>query len=73
MYLFCDPEEDISGHQVQPLPPWTKIWRPAAEIQSWSWRKIDNLEEARETTAIINYSSGYVEASKITINVLLTF
>jgi hypothetical protein len=63
VYLFCDPDE-AQMHTSQPIPPWTKIWRPAAEVQSWSWRRIETLEEAQGTTAILNYSSGYVEAQQ---------
>ncbi|KAL4806523.1 hypothetical protein BDV18DRAFT_159695 [Aspergillus unguis] len=54
VFAFCDPD----AHPIQGLKPWTSIWRPAAEVQSWSWKKITTLEEAMDTTAIINYSSG---------------
>ncbi|KAL2809217.1 hypothetical protein BJX63DRAFT_445405 [Aspergillus granulosus] len=57
VYLFCDPE-DVNQSTPRAPRPWTDIWRPAAEAQSWRWRKIETLEEAQETTAIINYSSG---------------
>ncbi|KAL3481308.1 hypothetical protein BJX99DRAFT_271244 [Aspergillus californicus] len=57
VYLFCDPE-DVPLHSLLSPPPWTQIWRPAAEVQAWSWRKMTTLQEAQETTAIINYSSG---------------
>lgn len=64
IYLFCDPEE-TTRHQSQSLAPWTNIWQPVSDIQSWSWRRINNLEEAKETTAIINYSSGYVKKKNV--------
>ncbi|KAL3457962.1 hypothetical protein BJX64DRAFT_302297 [Aspergillus heterothallicus] len=57
VYLFCDPE-DVVEQKAQHIRPWTDIWRPAAEAQSWTWKRIDSLREAQETTAIINYSSG---------------
>lgn len=60
VYLFCEPEEGLATHSSYKILPWTKIWRPIEEARSWSWRKIDTLKEAEETTAIINYSSGHV-------------
>ncbi|CBF88756.1 uncharacterized protein ANIA_00801 [Aspergillus nidulans FGSC A4] len=59
VYLFCDPE-DISNDSSLPVQPWTRIWRPADEVRSWSWKRIQTLKEAQETTAIINYSSGCI-------------
>lgn len=60
VYLFCDLEEDFARNPSQPRL-WTDIWRSAEEIQSWSWKKMGSLQEAKQTTAIINYSSGYVQ------------
>ncbi|CAI7587959.1 unnamed protein product [Penicillium manginii] len=57
VYLFCDSDETVDGLALQ-AAPWNKIWKSTEEGQSWSWKKIDTLKEARETTAIINYSSG---------------
>ncbi|KAL2826235.1 hypothetical protein BDW59DRAFT_179598 [Aspergillus cavernicola] len=57
IYLFCDPDE-VPQYSAQGPRPWTEIWRPAAEVESWSWRRIETLQEAQQTTAIINYSSG---------------
>ncbi|KAL2851053.1 hypothetical protein BJY01DRAFT_261087 [Aspergillus pseudoustus] len=57
VYLFCDPG-DVPQSNAQSIRSWTEIWRPAAEAQSWTWKKIKTLQEAQETTAIINYSSG---------------
>ncbi|KAL2840342.1 hypothetical protein BJX68DRAFT_258528 [Aspergillus pseudodeflectus] len=57
VYLFCDPENVQKGTR-QPIQPWTDIWRPASEAKSWTWKKIETLQEAQATTAIINYSSG---------------
>lgn len=66
VYLFCDPENDDStAASSQLVAPWTDIWRPAAEVESWSWKRITSLEEAKGTTAIINYSSGYVNDDKM--------
>ncbi|KAL3457185.1 hypothetical protein BJX64DRAFT_280782 [Aspergillus heterothallicus] len=57
VYLFRDPEDGTAASN--PVPRlWTELWAPVAEAQSWSWREIKTLEEAMETTAIINYSSG---------------
>ncbi len=63
VYLFCDPDDATnyssqSQSQSLSLPVWTQFWRPAAEVQSWSWRKMHTVDEAKDTTAIINYSSG---------------
>ncbi|KAL3454576.1 hypothetical protein BJX65DRAFT_315731 [Aspergillus insuetus] len=57
VYLFCDPDDSRQRTSL-PIQPWTNFWRPASEAQSWAWKKIDTLQEAQETTAIINYSSG---------------
>lgn len=40
------------------IPEWTSIWASEEEIRHWHWKKITSLDEARSTTAIINYSSG---------------
>ncbi|KAH7127789.1 hypothetical protein B0J13DRAFT_645805 [Dactylonectria estremocensis] len=48
-----------SGPATQP-PSWTSLFVAADAIQDWHWKVINTLEDARNTTAIINYSSGYV-------------
>ncbi|KAL5040849.1 hypothetical protein BDW71DRAFT_213713 [Aspergillus fruticulosus] len=58
IYFFCDPEENVPASVTSRIRPWTDIWRPLEEVRSWSWKKIDTLQEAEQTTAIINYSSG---------------
>ncbi|KAJ5734906.1 uncharacterized protein N7483_000031 [Penicillium malachiteum] len=58
VFLFCHPEEEVPAEILAQIAPWTSIWRPAEEVQSWSWRKIDTREEAEGTTVILNYSSG---------------
>ncbi|KAL4740505.1 hypothetical protein BDV11DRAFT_214352 [Aspergillus similis] len=63
VYLFCDPD-DISNDSSLPAQLWTRIWRPADEVRSWSWKRIQTLKEAQETTAIINYSSGITALPK---------
>lgn len=70
VYLFCDPE-DISNDSSLPVQPWTRIWRPADEVRSWSWKRIQTLKEAQETTAIINYSSGCVCPCQVMIALTL--
>ncbi|KAL4774504.1 hypothetical protein BDW60DRAFT_226922 [Aspergillus nidulans var. acristatus] len=67
VYLFCDPE-DISNDSSLPAQPWTRIWRPADEVRSWSWKRIQTLKEAQETTAIINYSSGCISHYNVIAN-----
>ncbi|KAB8204005.1 hypothetical protein BDV34DRAFT_226748 [Aspergillus parasiticus] len=64
VYLFCDPEEDVPTSITSRIARWTDIWRPVEEIQSWSWKKINTLREAEQTTAIINYSSGTTSLPK---------
>ncbi|RSM18685.1 hypothetical protein CDV31_002405 [Fusarium ambrosium] len=34
------------------------IWVPASDVRDWRWKVISTQEEAENTTAIINYSSG---------------
>ncbi|KAL2834168.1 AMP-binding enzyme-domain-containing protein [Aspergillus pseudoustus] len=58
LLIFSDLDEDLSQSQPLSPPSWTSIWRPAEEVQSWSWKPITTLKEAQQTTAIINYSSG---------------
>ncbi|KAJ0415096.1 hypothetical protein BJY00DRAFT_294013 [Aspergillus carlsbadensis] len=60
VYLFQDPADEASStaHLATGLRPWTDLWAPVAEVQNWSWREITTLDEAMQTTAIINYSSG---------------
>ncbi|KAL3452152.1 hypothetical protein BJX65DRAFT_303864 [Aspergillus insuetus] len=59
VYLFQDPTgEPGTPYAGSSLRPWTDLWAPAAEVQNWSWREITTLDEAMQTTAIINYSSG---------------
>lgn len=61
VYLFTDPNENEVGDSATKLQPWTKLWSNSESVKSWSWKKITTPEEARSTTAIINYSSGYVQ------------
>ncbi|KAJ5291128.1 hypothetical protein N7478_000379 [Penicillium angulare] len=58
VYLFCDPKEEVPAEISSRIAPWTSIWRPSEEVQSWSWNEIDTREDAEGTTAITNYSSG---------------
>ncbi|KAJ0422244.1 hypothetical protein BJY00DRAFT_322706 [Aspergillus carlsbadensis] len=57
VYLFCNPDDVHQGAR-HPIQPWTNFWRSSAEANSWTWKRIVTLQEAQETTAIINYSSG---------------
>ena len=57
IYEFCDPSMESS---TQGLRPWTAIWAPEEQARSWKWKKFSSKEEAMSTTAVINYSSGYV-------------
>jgi len=57
VYLFCDPDETIS---TSPVKPWTDLWSAPHDAASWSWKRMSSLEELSATTAVINYSSGWV-------------
>ncbi len=59
IYTFIDPDDDLPTSSMR---NWTDFWCDAEEAGSWSWRKIKTIEEAQGTTAIINYSSGYVSS-----------
>ncbi|RAH76351.1 acetyl-CoA synthetase-like protein, partial [Aspergillus japonicus CBS 114.51] len=37
---------------------WTEIWGSSEEASLWTWDRISSVDEARTTTAVINYSSG---------------
>ncbi|KAL4997877.1 hypothetical protein BDV10DRAFT_194864 [Aspergillus recurvatus] len=67
VYLFCDPD-DVSVYSSLPVQPWTRIWRPTEEVRSWSWKRIQTAQEAQETTAIINYSSGCISHYNVVAN-----
>ncbi|KAL4986752.1 hypothetical protein BDW68DRAFT_197828 [Aspergillus falconensis] len=67
VYLFCD-TDDVSMYLSLPVQPWTRIWRPAEEVRSWSWKRIQTPKEAQETTAIINYSSGCISHYNVVAN-----
>ncbi|GAQ12312.1 4-coumarate--CoA ligase-like 9 [Aspergillus lentulus] len=55
--LFTDPGDQPTG--VFPgLRKWTDIWAPPEEARVWKWEPIRTIEEAQNTAAIINYSSG---------------
>jgi hypothetical protein len=58
VFAFGDVDQD-SGRASGPRS-WTQIWVSQEEARSWHWRKINARKELEETTAIINYSSGYV-------------
>lgn len=58
IFSFCDIYEEAQKPQPFGLKPWTAFWATPEEIGSWSWQRITTKEEAQETTAIINYSSG---------------
>lgn len=60
--LFCDPDSDLSIADTLGIKPWTSIWSSPIESTTWAWKKITTPEEAGSTTAIINYSSGWVQA-----------
>jgi len=57
VYLFTDP---LKPDKSQPgnLKPWSELWCPPHEVANWPWYKISSIEEAKSTTAILNYSSG---------------
>lgn len=57
VYVFSEPgcSDNVSG-----LRAWTTIWAPKELAMSWNWQTFTDLEEAKSTTAVINYSSGQV-------------
>lgn len=57
VFLFVNQGENI-GPQFHGLRPWTDFWACSEEAKAWQWRRITTVQEAKETTAIINYSSG---------------
>lgn len=60
VYLFTDPGEDMSKYSSLQLRPWNDIWSTIDVISLWTWKKISSVDEAKATTAILNYSSGLV-------------
>jgi 4-coumarate--CoA ligase len=56
VYIFHDPAQNITTSSKS--TSWTELWRSPNDSQSWSWKQITSLDEAKSTTAIINYSSG---------------
>lgn len=59
VFLFGPPDHDNSVSKIH----WMKMWASTDEVARWSWRRIDTLAEAASTTAVLNYSSGYVARS----------
>jgi acyl-CoA synthetase (AMP-forming)/AMP-acid ligase II len=55
IFVFGDDNEDLSHSQIR---PWTDILCSPREVSEWSWKRITTIEEADNTTAVINYSSG---------------
>lgn len=60
VYLFIDPQD---RENYVSTAAWTDIWSPAEDVASWTWKTITTAEEAQNTTAILNYSSGWVYTS----------
>jgi long-subunit acyl-CoA synthetase (AMP-forming) len=65
IFSFCDIYEEAAKPQPGKLKPWTSFWAGASEVRSWNWKRITTKEEAQETTAIINYSSGTTGLPKV--------
>lgn len=63
VFLFVNPNEKL-GETARALKPWMSFWVSVDEAKVWQWHRIRNIEEAKQTTAIINYSSGYVQFLK---------
>ncbi|CAI7570907.1 unnamed protein product [Penicillium crustosum] len=57
VFAFVDPGE-VAESKTAPLRPWTDLWCSPDEVATWRWHRIESLEEAQSTTAILNYSSG---------------
>ncbi len=58
VFSFCDIYEEAQKRQPFDLKPWTAFWASPDHVGSWKWKRITTKQEAEETTAIINYSSG---------------
>lgn len=61
VFVFDRPEGDDAPSQCGrgAAKSWTSLWAPASEAKAWTWKTINTQKEAMETTAVINYSSGY--------------
>ena len=70
IFSFCDIYEEAAKTQPGGLKPWTSFWAEASEVSSWNWKRIATKEEAQETTAIINYSSGTTGLPKVRLTFL---
>lgn len=56
IYVFGSSAADVA--QTVKSRPWTELWCSKEEAQSWSWHRMTTLDEAKSTTAVLNYSSG---------------
>lgn len=57
VFVFVNPGDRVNP-QTEGLRPWTDFWASRQEVATWHWHRITAIEEAKRTTAIINYSSG---------------
>lgn len=71
IFLFMNPNERL-GEATRALKPWMDFWISVDKAKVWQWHRIRNIEEAKRTTAIINYSSGYVWFRTNAIGIELT-
>ena len=55
VFVFGDPSENLQDLRVS---PWTSFWASSEDAESWNWERISTFEEANQTTAVLNYSSG---------------
>ncbi|RSL67682.1 hypothetical protein CEP51_012624 [Fusarium floridanum] len=60
VFVLDKPGRDgpVPGSEKGGEPSWLDIWVPASDVRDWRWKAISTQEEAENTTAIINYSSG---------------
>ncbi|KAH7126001.1 hypothetical protein EDB81DRAFT_663834 [Dactylonectria macrodidyma] len=55
IFLFDQP---FSGASTSGGSMWTDLWVSPEEARDWKWNSITTRQNAQETTAVINYSSG---------------
>lgn len=57
---FANTPEDEALAKSHGVLSWRDLWVPEDEIKDFRWRTFHSQEEAMNTTAVINYSSGWV-------------
>lgn len=55
---FANTPEDEALARSHGVLSWRDLWVPEEEVKDFHWRTFNTQEEAMNTTAVINYSSG---------------